>query len=220
MYLDVIVQREGYEKPSEIYRERVSDRRPAPAPAAPVRTSIPDDAYVARGWPVGVDSGTQHARRLLITRVSRPEDLNESRLDDAMQNESDLSRRSIVQYLNILAEQGVVSQTVADSAEEIRRDYAAYEGESDPILSPEKSGRFSPHQIVRHTGPTGEVAEVNFRGYTSGDRAVVILGGRQFSVPVSELSPLPAGPAAPAVDAAAIAAAFKQAAQSALADLD
>jgi hypothetical protein len=109
--------------------------------AAPTRpASKPDDGFVARGWPMGWDGSSNHARRLLIARVAHPSDLNESRLETAMESETPEKRLAIVGYLDEIARQGVVTNEIVDLAERIKADYDAEDAEYEVPAAPAETG--------------------------------------------------------------------------------
>ena len=79
------------------------DRISAPA-------SLPaQDGYVAKGWPVASTPAEKEARSALIASVNRPEDLNPTRLDDALERmEPNASIKAMRGYLATLQMQGKI----------------------------------------------------------------------------------------------------------------
>jgi len=106
----------------------------AAAPAA--RTDDDADGFVARGWPMGWDGSTKHARRLLISRVTHPSDLNESRLEDAMMNVSPEGRQAIVNYLDGIAGEGAVTPALVTLAQRVAADFDAEDAEYEVPAAP------------------------------------------------------------------------------------
>ena len=67
------------------------------------------DAYVAKGWPVASTPAEKEARSALIASVNRPEDLNPTRLDDALERmEPNASIKAMRGYLATLQMQGKI----------------------------------------------------------------------------------------------------------------
>jgi hypothetical protein len=182
----------------------------AAAPAAPAAPA--GDAYVARGWPMGWDGSSNHARRLLIARVERPSDLNESRLETAMESETPETRQAIVDYLDEIARQGVVTNEIVNLAEQIKADLDAEDAEYEVPAAPAAAPSFSVGDkvMVRSLYPDIEPDFAgNFRGVMGGQGVVVVeTTGAQMAVPLDRLYK-PAGPPPGSLTARAEALAAK-----------
>lgn len=72
------------------------------------------DGYVAKGWPVADTPEEKQARLALIASVNRPEDLNRTRLDDAIERMgSNASIKAMRSYLSTLQMQGKIGMALS-----------------------------------------------------------------------------------------------------------
>ena len=102
-----------------------ADPEQAPAAIKRLMQHPERDGHVQHGWFMPDDADERTARLLLIQRVPRPENLNESRLEDAMADLSQASRDAVVSYVEWLAGIGAVKPETVAIADRVRTDFNA-----------------------------------------------------------------------------------------------